>query len=207
MREGFNIFEAGEPEPDARGLGTREERTGGSDEQPRRAVVEPGRAGDAHEEELGGAEVDMFAAASAAQEVDERDRSEAGVGGVRRHLRMVALGALAIFVLALAGTLFGSGARRPGAEVTAPQLRLLGLPAPRAAEPTQRRDSVPTRPASRPMPRTALLPSRDQPAVERPEAGSGRVPAAEAVPVVRSPIAPAPRPARAMPRREFDFER
>lgn len=205
MREGFNIFEASEPEPSRRGLGAQDERTG-SEEHPAQEIVEPGGAGEVHGEEL--AELDMFEAPGAAQEVDGTHRSGAGGGSVRRHLRVVVPGALAIFVLALAGTLFGSGARRPAAEVTAPQLRRPGLPAPRVAEPKQRRDRVPTRPPSRPTPRAALLPKREQPAVEPPDADEVRVPVvAEAVPVAPSLIAPAPRPARAMPPREFDFER
>jgi hypothetical protein len=207
LYEGFNIFEGPQPEPGSRGAGTGDEgggelSEGGRDkhaEEPARTWSgEPGKA----------AQTDMFGGDSA-QDLGEGEAAVGRGDTVRRHARVLALGALAICVLALAGALFGSGARRPADRPPAPQVaaqeRQQRRPAP---EPRQRKAPPPVRRARRPdAPQPASPPTED---VVRapPGATAPHPPAVAELPALApSPSPPPPRALPAAPAREFDFER
>lgn len=217
MYEGFNIFEGTEPEP-----GPVEPREAGRHSQPSEPAPSP------EGEELGSAEsvdggegtgTDIF---GAEERVDARRAgpAEADRGDVRSRVRVVVLGGLAIVVLALAGTLFGSGGgHRAAPELTGPDARppVVSKPDPRAVSP-RRRPTAP--PPSRLGPRPEGISGREGPISERPVARAApapsgtiaapvpaAVPVRVPVPVRSSPVLAGRRPVSQGPSREFDFER
>jgi len=143
-----------------------------------------------------------------AQDVGEAEPAVVRTGAVRRHVRVVALGGLAIFVLALVGTLFGSGVRRPAGKPTTPRAAMQpGQDKRPAPKPSQDRDLPPARRAPRPPARPALSSPAGVAVLARPGATAVDRPAVAEAPIAASLSPPSPRPALAPPNREFDFER
>jgi len=206
LYEGFNIFDGPEPEPgsDAPHAGHPGAREP-DEREPREHAEEPGSAKGGHSGEVATAEI---FGGDRAHDVGEADPAVVHSGAVRRHVRFLVLGGLAIFVLALAGTLFGSGVRRPAGKPTTPRAAMEpGQDKRPAPKPSQGRDFPPARRAPRPQARPAPSSPADVAVLARPEATAVDRPPFTEAPTGASPRPPAPRPAPAPPNREFDFER
>lgn len=209
MHEGFNIFEGPDAEESSGAArSASEDGVKSEDREPDRGAANGTEQATAVDHGASSDEGDVFES-DFAPDLEDSESAVVVGGRARRHLRGLVLGALAIFVLALAGTLFGSSTRRPATEPTPPGdpagLEQAGPRAPRLSPP---RDLSPERRRQRPRARAAPHPRPSKPEDKRPPMTA----AAEPIAVEEPPdvVAPDPDPqgaAVSAASREFDFER